>query len=329
MNVRNHNVFERWPLEDKSVQAIITSPPYFGMRKYDIRDVVIGGREDCDHLWSEKGAPDPRTFDSSIVRHHKVNRDHAFCEYGKCHAFRGQHGLEPSIALYVRHAAIWMREAKRVLKDDGIMFINIADTHGERWMGADVVPKSLCLIPQRMQMELARDGWVLRDEIIWHKPNGIPESVKDRATKRYEKIIMATKKRRYYFDLDAIRVEYKKDSLRRFKGGYKQSDVPHEAIPNGKVAHKRTYNVHPLGANPGNIWAISASKGAGNGHYSVFPEELPARLIKCSTRPGDLVLDPFAGSGTTLLVAAKLGREAIGFDLGYEHSRKQKLEASA
>ena len=129
-----------------------------------------------------------------------------------------------------------------------------------------------------------------------------------------------------FFDLDAVRSPYKPDSFRRYKDGHRPQNVPAEALPDGKTSHTRSYKMNANGANPGDVWRISAAKCPEIKHYSTYPEKLVARMVKCSTRPGDVVLDPYCGSGTTVLVADKLNREAIGFDLGYEDVRKIRLK---
>lgn len=310
MEIYNHNVFEPWPLEDKSIQAIITSPPYWGKRDYDIPDVRISD------------------------------------------TFTGQHGLEPTVNMYIDHAMLWLAEAWRVLKDDGCLFINIADTYGGSWGASNkdginggkhdmrvgdrvegvIQPpqrlfrrKSLLLIPDRLRIAMFEQGWYFRNKAIWFKSNGIPDSVKDRFSCRHEDVIFCTKSPRYFFDLDSVRVPYKPDSFRRFKAGIRPQNIPLEAMPGKATPHRRVYSINPKGANPGDVWQFSAVKAPGMKHYAVYPEKLVERMVKCSTRPGDVVLDPFVGSGTTVLEAEKLGREAIGMDIGYDDVRRDCL----
>ena len=311
--VYEHNVFEPWPFEDQSVQTIITSPPYWGKRDYDIPNVRI----------SEN--------------------------------FTGQHGLEPTVDMYIEHAALWIKEAWRVLRDDGCLFINIADTYGGSWgastttttinRGADEVMdrgsdspiappqrlfrrKSLLLIPERLKVVMFQQGWYFRNKIVWHKTNGIPDSAKDRFTCRHEDVIFCTKNPKYYFNLDDVRAPYKKDSIRRFKAGYSPKTIPQEAMPGRSKPHKRIYKLNPKGANPGDVWSLSATKSPGIEHYAMYPEALVERMMRCSTRPGDIVLDPFVGSGTLLAVAEKLGREGRGMDIGYGDVRHKRFKGA-
>jgi len=170
------------------------------------------------------------------------------------------------------------REVKRVLKKDGTVWLNIGDSYassGGRQPEGGLKYKDLVGIPWRVAFALQGDGWYLRSDIIWHKPNPMPESVKDRPTKSHEYIFLLTKSKKYYYD--------------------------HEAIKG-----KRS------------VWPINTKsyKGA---HFATFPEEIPEVCIKAGTKLGDLVLDPFVGSGTTCAVASRLGRNSIGIELNEEY----------
>jgi DNA modification methylase len=212
---------------------------------------------------------------------------------------------------------LWAKEIHRVLKDDGIFFLNIGDKY---------LKGSLQKIPDRIAIAMLEAGWILRNEIVWHKPNGIPGSMKNRFINRFEKIYMFTKKRKYYFNLDAVRIPYRPDSIRRAADGYTKSGVPAHALPDGRGIKCRSYETHPLGANPGDVWKLNASRAVGIEHYAMFPDSLAERMIACSTKEGDTVLDPFCGSGTTLLVAWKMDRRSIGIDLGYKDVQDKRLK---
>lgn len=255
-------------------------------------DTIIGGSKKCKHYF---------------------NAETSSCT---CGAFQGQYGLEPQIELYIEHTMLWISEAMRVLKDDGIFFLNMGDTYGG---------KCKYMVPAQIALDCMKVGWLLRNEIVWYKPNGIPDSIKDRFTRRWESVFMFTKSPSYHFDLDAVRVPYKPDSYRRFKDGYNKCGVPGEAMPDGRDHVPRTYNMSEHGANPGDVWKISAGRASGLEHFSVYPEQLIERLVRCSTRDQDTVLDPFVGSGTTALVAAKLGRKGVGIDLGYKDVQRERL----
>ena len=349
MKIHHQNVFEPWPLEDKSIQAIITSPPYWGLRKYDIPDVVIGGMQSCRHEWEEV----PVRFDGSTHRNQKKENNgkitHQTNTCFSCGAWKGQFGLEPTFQEYIEHIRLWAKEAWRVLKDDGVMFINLGDTYGtvSGNMGGlmtdskitnlnsiDIKQPNLnmhkckLLIPHRMAIALIDDGWILRNDIIWHKPNGMPESVRDRFSKKFENIFMFVKQRKYYFDLDAIREAHAPQSYARINqnNGHPVNNSPKMHKGGKKV--KQTLNpkqfLHSKGKNPGDIWEFNTQHSPEK-HYAMWPEKLVERMILCSTRPGDKVLDPFCGSGTTLRVADQLNREGVGIDLGYKDIQDRRL----
>lgn len=304
----HQSVFEKWPLEDGSVQAVITSPPYWGLRKYQIPDVQIGD-------WT------------------------------------GQYGLEPDFKMYIAHTLQWAREAWRVLRDDGIFFLNIGDSYGgsggchkehhkndssfqskmdtlRGGVGNTFLPKCLLLIPPRIAIGLIDEGWTLRNDIIWHKTNAMPESVTDRFSKKHENIFMFTKQTKYYFDLDAVKIpsitiDARPDAFERTRGrGYNT-----KLYGRPPRQHQGNYQEKPasLIKNPGDVWSIPPQPSPEK-HYAMWPEKLVGRMILCSTKPGDTILDPFCGSGTTLKVAEELGRKGAGIDLGYGEIQERRLK---
>ncbi len=238
-------------LPDGSIQCVVTSPPYWGLRDYGVD---------------------------------------------------GQLGLEREPSEYVARLVEVFREVKRVLKDDGTFWLNVGDsysgsgkgpagnlgkTHNERHLEAKTgglvpegtKPKDLVGVPWMLAFALRADGWYLRQDVIWAKPNPMPESVKDRCTKSHEHLFMLTKSSRYLFDAEAVR-----------EGDHNLRDV---------------WNI-----------ATKPYKGA---HFAVFPEAIPERCIRAGTRNGDIVLDPFAGSGTTLAAAKRMGRQYVGIELNAEY----------
>jgi site-specific DNA-methyltransferase (cytosine-N4-specific) len=215
---------------------------------------------------------------------------------------------------------------------------------GETYIGTDGYsfkcfwkkPKQLALIPSRVALALQEDGWILRNDICWHKPNGLPSSVKDRLTNRWEHVFHFVKQRKYYYNLDAIREPQKESSIRRVKNRIKlqartgrpmTEKSKHFDGEAGKLGssgfltgRSLKYLFNLKGANPGDFWEISI-KPFSVAHSAVYPEELCIRPIKSSCPPGGIVFDPFAGSGTTLVVARKLGRHFIGCDLNHDYVR--------
>lgn len=300
MKIYNQNTFDKWPVDDNSIQAIITSPPYWGLRKYDITDASIGN-------------------------------------------WQGQYGLEPSHMDYIEHTRLWVKEAWRVLRDDGIFFLNLGDSYfgggkgnGSGKLRGIEIPKGgsfvnkrtkcKALIPHRVAIALIDDGWILRNDIVWHKPNAMPESCKNRFSKKFEYIFMFTKSRKYYFDLDTIREPHKQASIKRWGNGGEQAGNTKYRQQQTAVGNLRNAS-NPLnvkGKNPGDIWQIN-TRPSPEKHFAMWPETLVERMILCSTKTGDTVLDPFCGSATTIRVAEQLNRDGVGIDLGYQDIQKRRL----
>ena len=332
MKVFNQSTFEKWQIEDNSIQAIITSPPYYSLRRYDIPDVVIGGDPLCEHEYGNEIVNRKRgsigsasTLMGGLATQEDCDRGTTIIKQGRycilCNAWQGQYGLEPDFKLYIEHTLLWAKEAWRVLRDDGVFFLNIADSYNSssaqigrqdklkyggksglhclRGGNAGYPSKCQLLIPERVSIMMVDElGLTLRNKIIWVKSNAMPESVTDRFSKRYEFIYFFTKKPKYYFNLDTVREEHAEATKQRVK--------------------------YPKGKNPGDVWIIP-TQSSSEKHRAMWPEKLVERMILCSTKAGDTVLDPFAGSGTTVLVAERLNRQGIGIDLGYSDIQARRL----
>ncbi len=281
----------RFWLPDQSIQTCVTSPPYFGLRDY--------GHE-------------------------------------------GQIGLEATPDAYVAKMVEVFREVRRVLRDDGTLWLNLGDSynaagrdgHGTRQgykqssnrasaSKADncrpsvdwLKPKDLIGIPWRVAFALQADGWYLRQDIIWHKPNPMPESVRDRCTKAHEYIFLLSKSERYFFDGKAIR---EGDQIYTRKASPKKI-ASSGALPNGPGTHGGFgKDITTVGANKRSVWTVATRpyKGA---HFATYPPDLIEPCILAGSRPGDTVLDPFGGSGTTAAVAKKHGRHAVLCELNPEY----------
>lgn len=336
-------------LPDKSVQCCVTSPPYFGLRDYGID---------------------------------------------------GQIGLEQTPEAFVSEMVAVFRQVGRVLKDDGTLWVNLGDsyagsygtqgrqgTSGEmskrsvvqarsisehplRKLQADSMsrhgvlkPKDLIGIPWRVAFALQADGWWLRQDIIWSKPNPMPESVKDRCTKAHEYIFLLSKSERYFFDMEAVaeplaaasikrlsqdvdnqhgsnRVPFKtngpmkavaKGNRKTFRGGgvYTQG----RSFDNGAAACNDSVGNSPnerATRNRRSVWDIATTPFK-EAHFATFPPALPEICIKAGSKPGDTVLDPFGGAGTTGLVADRLGRHAILVEINpqYAEMAGQRITADA
>ena len=267
-------------LPSESVNCIVTSPPYYGLRDY--------GHD-------------------------------------------GQIGLEQTPQEFIGKLVDVFHECRRVLTKDGTCWVNMGDSYasgGRTYRDADeklqqrgmsvrlkdaqgIKPKDLLGIPWRLAFALQDDGWYLRQDIIWAKPNPMPESVTDRCTKAHEYIFLLTKSERYYFDAKAIqeRATYPSDGIR--------VNTPKNAAlglkPTREYGHKNGDF-----RNPRSVWTITPKPYPG-AHFAVFPPDIPRRCILAGCPPGGLVLDPFAGSGTTLAIAVSLGRRAIGVELNPEY----------
>ncbi|QZN86923.1 site-specific DNA-methyltransferase [Cellulomonas sp. C5510] len=266
-----------------SIDCVVTSPPYFGLRDYGVD---------------------------------------------------GQLGFEETPALYVEALVAVFTEAHRVLADAGTLWLNLGDAYAgkanagrtftknrghnvqpvrypvQRNMTAHAPYKSLLGLPWRTALALVDSGWTLRSEVIWHKPNPMPEAVKDRPTSSHEHVFMLTKGPRYYFDPEAIA----EDATGRASGnGFARP----ESINRGGAGNDAPWKGRAF-RNRRDVWEI-ATVGFPEAHFATFPLALPERCILASTRPGGVVLDPFSGSGTTGLAAARHGRRFVGIDLNADY----------
>jgi site-specific DNA-methyltransferase (adenine-specific) len=304
-------------LPPMSVDCIITSPPYFGLRNY--------GQD-------------------------------------------GQLGLEPSVEAWVAALRAVFAEAARVLKPTGSLWLNVGDGYSAH--PREGAPhKSLLLGPTRLALALVADGWVVRNQVIWAKPNPMPSSVSDRLSCTYEIVYFLVRSRYYYFDLDAIRVPHR--TTRPPSTTVERAYPPREALPpkvseqNQGLARTRAAGRagHPLGKNPGDVWTLPTA-GFRGAHFATFPPSLVERplLATCPVRvcgrcgrgwrrqrvrrepalgelrptcacraspvPG-LVLDPFIGSGTVAIVAEQHGRNWLGIELSprYAAMAEERIRA--
>jgi len=324
-------------LADQSVDCCITSPPYFGLRDYGTARWE-GGNPDCSHKRDSKAS------DKTTTGH--INLQGAVGDgiYKKvcprCGAVRhdSQIGLEQTPEEYINKLVEVFREVKRILKDDGTLWVNIGDSysgsgkgpagnlckeHDERNMGdvhsaivpQGMKPKDLIGIPWMLAFALRADGWYLRQDIIWHKPNPMPESVKDRCTKAHEYIFLLSKSREYYFDYEAIKEEAVTEPSVRDKNneGY-QADYPKgERFSAGE----RVWGADGM-RNKRSVWSV-ATKPYKEAHFATFPKDLIEPCVLASSRIGGTVLDPFGGSGTTAEVAISHRRSAILCELNPEY----------
>ena len=289
----------KWKEQGIKAQTCVTSPPYYGLRDY--------GHE-------------------------------------------GQIGLEETPEEYIKAIVEVFRCVWDVLEDDGTLWLNIGDSYNtspagnKTWgdgvgtnkayeenqihQGKKIIkslkPKDLIGIPWALAFALRADGWYLRQDIIWHKPNPMPESVQDRCTKAHEYIFLMSKSQKYHYDADAIREPHKR--LWDESNGGNMSDVGHKK--NGKIETKQRHpNGYPmpneLGANKRSVWTVSTKPYAG-AHFAVFPSDLIEPCILAGAPVNGIVLDPFMGSGTTAQVAQNLGRQYLGCELNSDYKLLQQ-----
>lgn len=232
----------------------------------------------------------------------------------------GQLGLEKTPEEYVSHMVEVFREVRRVLRKDGTLWIVLGDSYSA---------KRLVGIPWRIALALQVDGWYLRSDIIWNKPNPMPESVTDRPTKAHEYIFLMTKCVKYHYNADAIREPHSSSGkvVDWRDRVHDQSRLPKGMRQNGqKGTPSGVAGFHPKGRNRRTVWKIPTTPFP-EAHFAVFPEKLVETCILAGCPEGGVVLDPFMGSGTTGLVALKIGRGFIGIELnpGYVKLAEQRI----
>lgn len=335
-------------LPDGIVHTCVTSPPYWALRDYGTA-TWEGGDAACDHKQPAQPRAD-RPMGKLHGGTDSVNAQdtgaRAFKDKcGLCGAVRhdDQLGLERTPEAYVENMVAVFREVRRVLRDDGTCWVNIGDSYssGKRETAvpdsmrtvsgrrqADgkqdylegtavrpppipgVKPKDMFGIPWMLAFGLRADGWHLRSDIIWAKPNGMPESVTDRPTKSHEHIFLLSKKEDYYYDADAIREPHSTDSLARFnRNSTADGSQPYA------MAQKPTGN--EKGANKRDVWVVT-TRGTYESHFAAFPPDLIKPCILAGAPVGGVVLDCFAGTGIAPLTAKALGRRGLGIDLSTE-----------
>lgn len=273
-------------LPNESVDCVVTSPPYWALRDYGVS---------------------------------------------------GQLGLEPTFNEYVKRLCDMFDEVKRVLKKEGTCWVNLGDTYGgtgdkreskdpkykEGRNGQSVainksaVHKCLCQIPSRFAIEMCNRGWILRNKIIWHKPNVMPSSATDRFTVDFEEVFFFTKNKDYYFEQQFD--EYKKP-LDRWGGEKLEADGQSnwDKGTGQKSYRDRNMRPNPKGKNKRTVWSIN-TKGYSEAHFATYPESLIEPMIKAGCPKYGLVLDIFMGAGTTGVVAKKQGKNYLGIELNPEY----------
>jgi DNA modification methylase len=239
-----------------------------------------------------------------------------------------QIGQEETPGQYVERLVAVFSQARRVLKDSGSLWLVI----GDKYVNGEQLG-----MPWRLALALIDDGWFLRSDIIWHKPNAMPSSVKTRPTTDHEYVFFFTKSKKYFYDADAIREPHvtftEKSQMRGGRNHFGKRNGTPEAGKNGgdNNLHDGRWDqaFHPKGRNKRTVWSIPLSKFR-EAHFAVFPESLVENCIRAGCPENGVVLDPFLGSGTTALVATQLGRKAIGIDCVEEYCEiaRRRIDAS-
>lgn len=301
--------------------------------------------QDFNHRWNPDWAPGGKQSEARPAEVHHG----ATCT--RCSAWMGELGSEPNHQMYVEHIVEVFRAVRRVLHDTGTLWVNLGDSYsgsgkgptGHNGIGdqgqrqgfvdqrsdvAGLGPKQLLMMPARVALALQADHWILRSDITWGKLAPMPESVRDRPTNATEHIFLLTKKERYFYDAEAVRQPYSPMTI----------DTPQRQrmLANGKTSRaadfygaltgerggvgERMLHLNESGANLRNLWVLGPEP-QGIPHFATFVSEIPRRAILAGSRPGDVVLDPFCGSGTTLWVARQHFRRAIGIELSEEYAR--------
>ena len=262
----------------------------------------------------------------------------------------GQIGLEKSVEAYINRLTDIFREVRRVLKNDGTLWLNIGDSYvSSNSEYSNCKRKDLIGVPWLLAFALRNDGWYLRQDIIWEKPNAMPESVKDRCTKSHEYIFLFSKQSKYYFDYEAIKEpavgfnnivpagskgtlrpnsRLRKGNSRTFRGGgvYTKGQSFNNSAEIMRESHGNNENMTGL-RNKRSVWTV-ATQGYKEAHFATFPEKLIEPCVLAGSRDGGIILDPFIGSGTTAVVAKKHNRGFIGIELNpeYVEMAKRRLE---
>jgi len=258
----------------------------------------------------------------------------------------GQIGQEKSPEEYTETLRSVFSACKRVLKDSGTLWLNLGDTymsgggpsrhHGysdpknkegrnidflepQSFEHKTIKPKDLVGIPWRVALALQQDGWYLRSDIIWHKPNAMPESVQDRPTRDHEYIFLLSKNKKYYYDADSIREPHTSlDDLKRRTNKMYSDNISKGGTGEQMLGRNREEFYHPKGRNKRTVWTIP-TKPYPNSHFAVFPKDLVSLCVQAGCPEDGIVLDPFCGSGTTLEVAWEHNRHYVGIELNIDY----------
>ena len=330
-------IMKRWIDEGVKVQTCITSPPYYGLRDYGTA-TWEGGDINCDHKEYLGGHGEASKLQTKNKGTQQYNyRD--VCK--KCGAKRidSQIGLEQTPKEYIENMVDVFNHVKELLADDGTLWVNIGDSYssggrtsttnqslrGNTEYGVTrppviqgIKPKDLIGIPWMLAFALREAGWYLRQDIIWHKPNPMPESVTDRCTKSHEYIFLLSKSDKYYFDHVAIKEQgVTPAGTKGAKGSVERQGQF------GVNARPPEYKIYDGMRNKRDVWSVNVRPYKGV-HFATYPTALIEPCVLAGSRKNDIVFDPFMGSGTTAQVALQHGRQYLGCELNKEYEKLQQ-----
>lgn len=356
----NRETMKNLAQDGVKVQMCVTSPPYFGLRDYGTA-TWEGGDPECNHFRDTKISENCVTGHSGMADASAAVGDAIYKDVcKKCGAKRvdQQIGLEETPEAFVENLVDVFRHVREILADDGTLWVNLGDSYYNyrNTNGQDFVKQSFATnrqdlplkspsrsnilkglknkdligVPWMFAFAMRDDGWYLRQDIIWHKPNPMPESVKDRCTKAHEYIFLFSKQPQYYYDYkstwELASYDGRKDE--KLKGSAKYAEAliipgsqPHSFASNGHDRWEKNENGDRV-RRKRSVWTVNTKpyKGA---HFATYPEELIEPCIRAGSRFGDIVFDPFMGSGTTAAVAIKNGRQYLGCDLNPDYKELQ------
>jgi site-specific DNA-methyltransferase (adenine-specific) len=237
----------------------------------------------------------------------------------------GEIGQEKTPEEYIEKLVKVFREVKRVLCSDGVLWIVIGDSYFSSSDHPILKPKDLIGIPWKLAFALQADGWWLRSDVIWEKPACLPESVKDRPTRSHEYVFLFAKSENYYYDQDAIREPHGGKEGRKHSHWGEGKFNGYTDGKNGLTPQSfdQDHHYHPLGRNKRTVWEVTSEKFEGE-HFATFPKRLITPCVLAGSKPGDLVFDPFCGSGTAGVVAVDNGRNFFGMDINSEYVKMAK-----
>lgn len=296
-------------MADASVDCVVTSPPYWGLRNYGVQPQPWGVKDGCDHAWTyhhrrgmSGGHGEKSPLQSARTREAVMFDSLEFRHCRFCGGWMVPLGLEHTPELFVEHLVMVFNEIRRVLKDTGTVWVNLGDTYSE---------KQLVGVPWMFAFAMKKEGWILRRDNIWSKPNPMPESATDRTTTAHEYFFHFSKLHEYYYDADSIREPHTTQIIEGW--------VPTRGVyGEGVKGTKGPAGWHQLGRNKRSVWEIPVQPYE-EAHFATYPPKLISPIIQAACPQGGTVLDPFIGSGTTAQVARELGRKTVGIELNLEY----------